>query len=441
LTITGISSSNAQFSVVPLTSGFPVTIAPGSCLPIQVAFTPSGSGLQAGTLTVSSNDPVRPTVNIAVSGDAGSATIVTILADTGSFGSLCPNPNTFRDRPLTINNSGTCPLTITGITSSSGEFELPQVQSFPMSVAPGDSLAIPIRFHPTSPGAKTATLTVASNDPVTPNKNVTVSGFAPQPFVCDPPLFAAIDTAIGPTFGTGRTGNYTYNGSGHVLASFGPRRTFAIQAGGEYMFYPGRTEGQFDAGLLYRRNILQFGFSASLKDANLRSEASSGMLSDATLNLDVLLPGVRFGAFFSKGMGETNVVTLSQDVSAGLPPQHIIANERVLHTVDQLGGTLQLELVPATWLDGNIVFLNRHAPGASNTAGAGVRLSRQLLPGIVGIVQLDLNESFVGSNTVGTVTFGVTLGRWSRPSDYSNPVNPLGTLIPRLHWEVFDRIR
>jgi HYDIN/CFA65/VesB-like, Ig-like domain len=441
LIITGISSSNPQFSVAPPTSGFPVTIAPGSCLPIQVTFTPSGPGPQSGTLTVSSNDPVHPTVNIAASGTAGSATIATIVADTGSFGSLCPNPNRFRDLPLTINNSGTCPLTITGITSSSGEFELPQVQSFPVSVAPGDSVAIPIRFHPTSAGAKTATLTVASNDPVTPNKSVAVSGFAPPPFVCQPPFFAAIDTAVGPTFGTGRTGNYTYNGSGHVLASFGPQRTFAIQAGGEYMFYPGRQEGQFDAGLLYRRNILQFGFSASLKDANLRSEASTGALSDATLSLDVLLPSVRFGAFFAKGMRETSVVTLSEAVSGGVPPLHITANERVLHTVDQLGGTVQFEIVPATWLDANAAFLNRHAPGASNTASAAVRLSRQLLPGIVGMVQLDLNESFIGSNTVGTVTFGVTLGRWSRPSDYSNPVNPLGTLIPRLRWEVFDRTR
>jgi hypothetical protein len=51
------------------------------------------------------------------------------------------------------------------------------------------------------------------------------------------------------------------------------------------------------------------------------------------------------------------------------------------------------------------------------------------------------NECFLGTHTVGTVTFGVTVGRWSRPQDYSNPVNPLGTELPRLHYELFQRIR
>ena len=103
---------------------------------------------------------------------------------------------------------------------------------------------------------------------------------------------------------------------------------------------------------------------------------------------------------------------------------------------------MQLDLVPALWwLDANAAFLNRHAPGASNTAGAAVRVSRQILPWLVGMAQFDVNESFVGSNAVGTVTVGLTIGRWPKPSDLSNPVNPLGSFVPRLHYEVFDRIR
>ena len=52
-----------------------------------------------------------------------------------------------------------------------------------------------------------------------------------------------------------------------------------------------------------------------------------------------------------------------------------------------------------------------------------------------------LNESFVGSNAVGTVTIGLRIGRWPSPADWSNPVNPLGTLLPRVHYEVFSRVR
>jgi hypothetical protein len=439
LVVSGIASSNPQFSVVPPSSGFPVTIPSGSCLPIQVTFSPTGPGPQTGTLTVSSNDPVHPTVNIAVSGSVGNATIVTVLADSGDFGSVCPNPHAFRDLPVTVNNSGTCPLVITNITSSSPEFEAPQTLSFPIVVAPGDSIAIPVRFHPTSPGAKSATIALSTNDPAAPIKNVTVKGEAPPDFECHPPQFTWIDTAIGPTFGTGRTGNYTFNGSGHAVVSFGPRRTFALQAEGEYMFYPGRQEGQLDTTLLYRRHKLQFGFGTSFKDANLRAEASSGALSHATFSLDVLLPTVRFGVFGSKGLRETAVVTLTE--VTGNPGQPIVAHERLLHTIDQLGGDVEVPLTSSSWIDGNLVFLHRHAPGVGNTAGGAVRFSQQIVPGVAAIVQLDVNESFVGPNTVGTLTFGVTLGRKSRPSDYSNPVNPLGTETPRVHYELFDRVR
>jgi hypothetical protein len=56
-------------------------------------------------------------------------------------------------------------------------------------------------------------------------------------------------------------------------------------------------------------------------------------------------------------------------------------------------------------------------------------------------VSLDVNESFVGSSAVGTVTVGLTIGLRPKPQDLSNPVNPLGSLVPRIHYEVFDRIR
>ena len=61
------------------------------------------------TLPVSSNDPIHPTVNIALSGEVGHSTAVTMMTDNGDFGSLCALPHPprkFRDLPLTVNNSG-----------------------------------------------------------------------------------------------------------------------------------------------------------------------------------------------------------------------------------------------------------------------------------------------------------------------------------------------
>ena len=437
LTVSPITSSSPRFAVTTPVGGFPVTVAAGACYPFQVTFTPTGPGPASGTLTIPSDDPLNLSVTVPVSASVGKPTIVTVIPDTGDFGTLCPTRS--RDLPLTINNSGTCPLHISGIASSSPEFETPQVLAFPITVAPGDSIELPIRFHPATAGSKSATLTISSDDPSQPSKAVTMKGTVPPSFVCQPPTFTAIDAGIGPTFGSARTGDYTFYGKGRFMAPFGSAHVFGIQTQGEYMFYPGRQEGEFDSTLLYRRNIMQFGFGGRFKDAGFRTDASSGTLIDASFTWDVLLPSIRFGAFGAKGLRETAVVDRVETAAAVGQP--VLGTEKVLHTVDQLGGAFQVGVLPSIWIDGNLAFLNRHAPGASNTAGGAVRVSTLLAPGLTLTAQLDVNESFIGSSAVGTFTIGVTLGRWSRPADYSNPQTPLGIDVPRLRYETFNRVR
>ena len=61
----------------------------------------------------------------------------TLIADGGDFGKVCLN--SFVDRYLTVNNSGACALQITSAASSSAEFLLPSVASYPVVVGSGDS--------------------------------------------------------------------------------------------------------------------------------------------------------------------------------------------------------------------------------------------------------------------------------------------------------------
>src|SRR5262249_59582081 len=63
--------------------------------------------------------------------------------------------------------------------SSSAEFQVAAVMSFPLTIAPGGFIQVPIRFQPTSLGPKTPNITVNSNDPTTPSKVVAVSGNSP----------------------------------------------------------------------------------------------------------------------------------------------------------------------------------------------------------------------------------------------------------------------
>jgi hypothetical protein len=113
---------------------------------------------------------------VHVSGTAPSPKANLIIANTGNFGKVCVG--SFADEPLLVTNSGKCTLTITGTASSSGEFLAPQVISYPITISPGNALPLPTRFQPTSFGAKSATITISSDDPASP-LSIQVSGIAP----------------------------------------------------------------------------------------------------------------------------------------------------------------------------------------------------------------------------------------------------------------------
>jgi hypothetical protein len=168
---------STSFSVLS-TPGTPLVIAAGEHVNFTVKYDPTAAGAtEIATIRIVSNDPDAPIVDLAATGRRGAATMATAIADAGSFGNVCLG--SFVDRTLTINNSGPCPLQIFNITSSSSEFVSPSVASYPLVVAPGDSLALPVRFQPTSFGAKAASITLVSNDPASP-RVVAVSGNAPS---------------------------------------------------------------------------------------------------------------------------------------------------------------------------------------------------------------------------------------------------------------------
>jgi hypothetical protein len=99
-----------------------------------------------------------------------------MIPDAGNFGDDCVG--SFKDEVLTLCNSGRCTLTVANITSTSGEFIVPNVVSYPLTIHAGESLEVPVRFQPASFGPKSATLTVVSDDPSGP-AIVAVSGNAP----------------------------------------------------------------------------------------------------------------------------------------------------------------------------------------------------------------------------------------------------------------------
>jgi hypothetical protein len=164
------------FSIEPLPST-PVTIKPGAEVEFTLTFTPTAPGVtQTGTLRITSNDPVTPILDVTVTATAGVGELVTAIADSGDFGKVCIE--SFHDEPLTLANRGCCKLTVTGIVSSSTDFLVPSVVTYPLTIAPGTAIELPIRFQPTGTGLAGANITVNSDAGV---RVVHVTGTAPTP--------------------------------------------------------------------------------------------------------------------------------------------------------------------------------------------------------------------------------------------------------------------
>ena len=170
-------SSSGDFAVMPLPTP-PMTIKSGDSVEFTVRFSPSAAGVtETATIRVTSNDPNTPLLNIPLTATAGTGVLATAIADQGDFGDRCLG--SFRDEPLTLSNHGTCTLTITSISSSSADFLPPSVLNFPLNIAPGAAVELPIRFQPTAHGPSTATITVNSSDLAGP-RVIEVSGRAPS---------------------------------------------------------------------------------------------------------------------------------------------------------------------------------------------------------------------------------------------------------------------
>ena len=409
LQVTSIASSSPDFLAAQVVS-FPLVVAPGTSVEVPIRFQPTSPGAKSADISITSNAAATPSVKVHTTGTGGQPRIVTAVVDTGSFGRVCEGAS--RDKAVTISNSGSCPLSISSIVSSSTEFEVAQVLTYPLVVAPGGSIEIPIRFTPTSAGMKSATITIASDDPAAPSKLVTLTGETPQDYVCHPPTFASLSLAAGPTFGDTKTGDWTFAAQGDVLVPFGTAHTFGVQTRGQFLEYDGRREGQIDIGLLQRWRQVQGGVFMGIKSAELGLTGSGAVLGQAAFTLDVFQHNYRINAFVTRGFRDA--ASLGQTSS-------------LLGIVDQAGGGGQVRLLPRTYIEGNLVYLHGATALTDHRLGAMIRGVHHIRRQFGLTAELTLNETLVGPTNNGRVVFGIIFGRWAEPRDLSNRVTPLST--------------
>ncbi len=83
------------------------------------------------------------------------------------------------DRTITIGDSGPCALTVSSATFSgpnASDFTLVGAPSGSFTVPAGGSVTLTVRFDPSAPGARSATLSIGSNDPSNPTTAVPLTG-------------------------------------------------------------------------------------------------------------------------------------------------------------------------------------------------------------------------------------------------------------------------
>jgi len=178
----GAVTINGDFSITGDTcSGSTVTA--GSNCTVNVVFKPSTSGtLLIGTLSIPSDDPDTPNVDVALSGTGLAVSTtpeqnISVTPTALDFGSVVVGTDS-APQTVTVTNTGKADLTVTGIslTGDTDAFSLKSTTCTDPTLAPEESCSADIIFTPVTVGDKTGIAAISSNDPDTGVVDVELSG-------------------------------------------------------------------------------------------------------------------------------------------------------------------------------------------------------------------------------------------------------------------------
>jgi hypothetical protein len=166
LSITGPAAGDYSIVGAPT---LPLTIVGGSSVTITVQFNPTASGTRNAALTIGSNDPSQPSVNVSLTGEGLVPTILT-QPNSLAYGptvilSQGPSGYTGQTSPVAVTNTGQSELIVDTMGTSGAPFSAPGPASPPSRFAPNDHFTEPVTFGPTAVGKFLGSLTISDNDP------------------------------------------------------------------------------------------------------------------------------------------------------------------------------------------------------------------------------------------------------------------------------------
>ena len=172
VTISQASVTGVAFSMSGLNP--PLTLNPGASVTFTVVFAPQSPGSVNGNILVSSNAS-DSSLNVSLSGTGTAQGQLAIAPGSVNFGNV--NVGSSASQTSSISASGAS-VTISSASLNNSEFSLSGL-SFPLTLAPGQSVPATLTFAPQSSGTANAVLTVTSNAANSPSEALSGNGVAP----------------------------------------------------------------------------------------------------------------------------------------------------------------------------------------------------------------------------------------------------------------------
>ena len=162
------------------TPALPIELNVGEKYTLKVKYTPKDTIEDTGRIEVSTNDPQSPNGYISVRGKGKEGPSCNLVVDPTEldFGSIVKG-KTSSEKPIMLTNTGELDCTITSFTKIQGpdSFKMTRPDfSNPVTIKPGNSLAVYFTYTPAIIGAEQSRWRVVSNDKETPNQDVILKG-------------------------------------------------------------------------------------------------------------------------------------------------------------------------------------------------------------------------------------------------------------------------
>ena len=175
LRLSSLTATGKGFSVSGLST--PATIEAGASATFSAVFAPIAAGAASGTISISTN-ALNSHMALTMTGTATTSTPAPtptqLLAPSPaslSFGSV--NVSASNSLGVTLTNSGNSSVTISGVTTKGTGFTASAMGA--VTVAPNETATLTVMFNPTTAGAVSGTVSVASNATNSP-ASISVSG-------------------------------------------------------------------------------------------------------------------------------------------------------------------------------------------------------------------------------------------------------------------------